>query len=200
MRYAVIAKGMPLDMIEAEIKKVGGKDVTCARLLQQAFCELDEDQAEALARVPGLVVKPVGQFRTQQVMTVARPVETVSDVFYLLRSYFSPPLTGSGLTVAVLDSGIRKNHESLQGKVIYEANFTDSPTTNDVFGHGTQVAFMAAGGLHAEGTKAGVSPGARLFNLKVINDSGYGTDEGIVLAIDRVCDMAERARTSGLHA
>ena len=197
MRYSIISKGLTQSQLEREAKKVGARDIKSTRLLNQVFCEMDEGQAKALARVPGLVVKPVREFRTDQVVT-APAVETISDVFYLLRSYFSPPLTGAGLTVVVLDSGVRKSHKSLQGKVIYEANFTDSPTAEDIFGHGTQVAFMAAGGMHALGEKAGVSPGAALMNLKVINDEGLGTDEGIVLGIDRVCDLAEQARKKGL--
>ena len=35
---------------------------------------------------------------------------------------------------------IRKSHESLQNKIFYEADFSDSGSVNDVFGHGTQVA------------------------------------------------------------
>jgi serine protease AprX len=104
-----------------------------------------------------------------QVSTTLPQAETVSDVFYLLRSYFNPPLTGKGLTVAVLDSGIRKTHQSLKNKIIYEANYSGSPTADDVFGHGTQVAFVIAGGMHALGEKAGVSPGASLMNIKVIH-------------------------------
>jgi len=138
------------------------------------------------------------EYRAEQVVTEVPPVETVSDVFYLLRSYFSPPLTGSGLTVAVLDTGVRKTHQSLKSKVVYEANFTGSPSPNDIFGHGTQVAFAAAGGIHGPDKKAGVSPGAAIFNIKVINDEGIGSDEDIVLGIDKVCDLAENARKSGL--
>jgi len=197
MRYSIISKGLTQSQLEAEAKKVGARDIKSTRLLGQVFCEIDEEQAKALGKVPGLVVKPVREFRTDQ-MVAAPAVETISDVFYLLRSYFSPPLTGAGLTMAVLDSGVRKSHKSLQGKVIYEVNFTDSPTADDTFGHGTQVAFVAAGGMHALGEKAGVSPGASLCNIKVINDEGLGTDEGIVLGIDRVCDLAEQARKKGL--
>jgi serine protease AprX len=191
---------MTLSQLEAEVKNVGAKDIRVAKLLGQIFCELDEEQAKALARVSGLVVKPVKEYRTDQVVTVAQPVETVSEVFYLLRSYFSPPLTGTGLTVAVLDSGIRKSHRSLQGKLVYEANYSGSPSVDDVFGHGTQVAFVVAGGMHAPGEKAGVSPGASILNIKVINDDGIGTDEGIILGIDKVCDLAEEARRKGLYS
>jgi len=181
------------------VKKIGGQDIARTKLLGQVFCELDEEQAKVLAKVAGLMVKPVKEYRTDQVVTVAQPVETVSDVFYLLRSYFSPPLTGTGLTVAVLDSGIRKSHRSLQAKVVYEANYSGSPSADDIFGHGTQVAFVAAGGLHALGEKAGVSPGASIMNIKVINDEGIGTDEGIILGIDKVCGLAEEARRKGFY-
>ena len=198
MRYAVISKGLTLEQIEAEAKKIGATDVRKTSLLSQVFCELDEAQAKKLAQVSGLKIKPLKEYKTDQVMTELPPVETISDVFYLLRSYFNPPLTGTGLTVAVLDSGIRKTHQSLRNKVVYEANFTDSPSPDDVFGHGTQVAFVIAGGMHAPGEKAGVSPGASIMNIKVISDEGLGSDESIILGIDRVCDLAETARKKGL--
>ena len=197
MRYSIVSKGLSLPQLETEVKKVSARDIKKAKLLGQIFCELDEAQAEQLAHVPGLAVKPIKEYKTDQVMTELPPVETISDVFYLLRSYFSPPLTGTGLTVAVLDSGIRKMHQSLRNKVIYEANFTDSPLMDDVFGHGTQVAFCACGGVH--GGKAGASPGGLVMNIKVIDDEGMGTDETIALGIDEVCMMALRARTQGLY-
>ena len=198
MRYSIISKGLSQNQIEIEIKKVGARNVAKAKLLGQLFCELDEEQSQTLSTVPGLLVKPIKEYKTDQVTTALPPVETFSDIFYLLRSYFALPLTGTGLTIAVLDSGIRKSHEALRNKVIYEANFTDSPTPDDVFGHGTQVAFVAAGGMHALGQKAGVSPGASLMNIKVINDDGIGSDESIILGIDKICDLAEEARRKGL--
>ncbi|MBC8477824.1 MAG: S8 family serine peptidase [Dehalococcoidia bacterium] len=198
MRYAVISKGLTLEQIEAEAKKIGAIDVRKTKLISQVFCELDEAQATKLTAVPGLAVKLIKEYKTDQVMTELPPVETISDVFYLLRSYFTPPLTGTGLTVAVLDSGVRKTHQSLRNKVVYEANFTDSPSPDDVFGHGTQVAFVVAGGMHALGEKSGVSPGASIMNIKVISDEGLGSDESIILGIDKVCDLAEAARKKGL--
>jgi len=199
MRYSILSKGLTLAQVEAEVKKVGASDIKVAKLLGQLFCELDEEQVKALSKVTGLVLKPMREYKTDQVVTVLQPVETVADVFYLLRSYFTPPLTGTGLTVAVLDSGVRKTHHSLAGKVVYEANFTDSPTAGDVFGHGTQVAFVVAGGMHAAGEKAGVSPGASILNIKVVNDGGIATDEEVILGIDKVCDLAEEARRKGLY-
>jgi len=198
MRYSIVTKEMTTDQVMDEAEKAGALNITRSKLLSGVFCELNEAQVEKLSRIPGLKVKPLKEYKTDQVMAETPPVETVSDVFYLLRSYFSPPLTGAGLTVAVLDSGVRKTHRSLLNKVVYEANLTDSPSADDVFGHGTQVAFVIAGGMHGIGEKSGVSPGASVMNIKVINDDGIGSDESIILGIDRVCDLAEEARRQGL--
>lgn len=198
MRYSIISTQMNTDQLVTEAEKVGAKNITKTKLLGGVFCDLDEVQAGKINRIPGLKVKALKEYKTDQVMTEMPPVETISDVFYLLRSYFNPPLTGTGLTVAVLDSGVRKTHRSLLNKVVYEANFSESPSADDVFGHGTQVAFVVAGGLHALGEKAGVSPGAAIMNIKVISDEGLGSDESIILGIDKVCDLAEAARRNGL--
>jgi len=193
---------LSLTQLEAEALKVGAKDIRAASRLNQLFCELDERQAEQLAGKAGIVVKPIKEYRSNQVITAATPAETIEtlwDVFYLLRSYFAPALTGAGLTVAVLDSGIRKSHESLKDKIIYEGNFTSSPTSEDIFGHGTQVAFVAVGGVNAPNQKTGVSPGAKIMSMKVIDDEGNGTDESIILGIDKVCELVETARKSNLR-
>ncbi|MBN2239950.1 MAG: S8 family serine peptidase [Dehalococcoidales bacterium] len=198
MRYSIISKSLTPEQLEVQLKRAGARNITKTKLLGQVFCEMDESQARALSSISGLTVKPMKSYTTDQVETAVPVVETVSDVFYLLRSYFYPPLTGTGLTVAVLDSGVRKTHCSLRTKVVYEANCTDSLSPDDVFGHGTQVAFIIAGGMHAEGEKAGVSPGASIMNIKVIGDEGIGSDESIILGIDKVCDLAEEARKKGL--
>ena len=67
MRYAVISKGMTLAQLEAEVRRLGARDITTARLLGQVFCELDEAQAKVLSAVPGLVIKAVKEYKTDQV-------------------------------------------------------------------------------------------------------------------------------------
>jgi serine protease AprX len=201
VRYVITSKLLSLSQLETEALKIGAKDIKVASRLNQLFCELDKKQTDQLSRKPGVVMKPIKEYRSDQVVTAVPTLETIEtlwDVFYLLRSYFIPPLTGTGLTVAVLDSGIRKSHESLRDKVIYEDNFTGSPTPEDIFGHGTQVAFVAAGGLHAPNQKTGVSPGAKVLSIKVIDDDGNGTDESIILGIDKVCELVEAARRDNL--
>ena len=63
MRYAVISKGLTLEQIEAEAKKIGATDVRKTSLLSQVFCELDEAQAKKLAQVSGLKISLLKNIR-----------------------------------------------------------------------------------------------------------------------------------------
>ena len=82
---------------------------------------------------------------------------------------------GSGVDVAVVDTGIDKTHPDLQGKVVAEQNFTPEPSTVDGNGHGTHVAATVAGtGAGSGGLRKGVAPGARLMIAKALDSTGNG--------------------------
>ncbi|MEU0095934.1 S8 family serine peptidase [Kribbella sp. NPDC006257] len=93
---------------------------------------------------------------------------------------------GTGVSVAVLDTGVDANHPDLVGKVKKAVDFSDSPSgTVDHFGHGTHVAATIAGtGAGAGGTRKGVAPKADLLIGKVLGDDGYGYDSGIIAGME----------------
>jgi len=95
-------------------------------------------------------------------------------------------IDGRGITVAVIDSGIDKNHPDLIGKVVAEKNFlTDEVTADDLLGHGTMVAGIIAGsGNASNGKYKGIAPGASLLNVKVINSKGDGKVSDIIAGIE----------------
>ncbi|MGP4048461.1 S8 family serine peptidase [Streptomyces sp. 2A115] len=92
---------------------------------------------------------------------------------------------GTGIKVAVLDTGIDKTHPDLAGQVIAEKDFSESSGTGDAQGHGTHVASTVAGtGAKSGGKYKGVAPGAKVLNGKVLGDAGWGSDSAIVAGME----------------
>ncbi|MDR2975631.1 MAG: S8 family serine peptidase [Propionibacteriaceae bacterium] len=94
-------------------------------------------------------------------------------------------LTGEGVRVAVVDSGIDSNHPDLVGQVVAEQDFTNSGSAMDGQGHGTFVASEIAGtGAASGGLYAGVAPGAELINARVMGDDGLGSAAAIIAGLE----------------
>ncbi|MEU3645756.1 S8 family serine peptidase [Lentzea sp. NPDC034063] len=90
--------------------------------------------------------------------------------------------TGQNTKVAVLDTGIEPTHPDLAGAVVEAKDFTSSASgTVDKHGHGTHVASIVTGD-HT--TYKGVAPDTRLLVGKVLNDSGSGTESGIIAGME----------------
>ena len=100
-------------------------------------------------------------------------------------------LTGSGVVVAIVDSGIDYSHSDLGGclgpacRVIGGYDFVNQDEDPmDDYGHGTHVAGIVA----ANGGLKGVAPDARLMAFKVLDQWGEGWDSDIIAGIERACD------------
>ncbi len=127
----------------------------------------------------------------------ARPVRAVDGSDALspskivnAQALWSQGINGSGVRVAIIDSGIDKNHPDLVGKVVGEVNFVEEEdTTDDLMGHGTMCAGIIAGsGLASGGKYAGIAPGASLLNVRVIDSSGDGRVSDIISGIEWALD------------
>jgi subtilisin family serine protease len=83
-------------------------------------------------------------------------------------------LTGRGVRVAILDTGIKADHPDFAGVVAEARDFTDTrPDAGDDVGHGTHVAGIVAGsGAASSGRYVGVAPQATLLIGKVCVPSG----------------------------
>ncbi|HXI28481.1 MAG TPA: S8 family peptidase, partial [Vicinamibacterales bacterium] len=95
-----------------------------------------------------------------------------------------PGLTGAGVAVAVIDSGIDIRHRAFGRRVIVNKDFTGHDDPMDHYGHGTHVAGIIAGGGTMESGYRGIAPGAYLLNLRVLGDDGSGDASDVIEAID----------------
>lgn len=94
-------------------------------------------------------------------------------------------LDGSGIGIAVVDSGIYTAHKSIGSRVIYNQDFTGEGRIDDAFGHGTHVASAAAGnGSLYNGSYVGIAPNANLINLRVLNSAGVSTTSQVLAALN----------------
>ena len=100
-------------------------------------------------------------------------------------------VTGSGVVVAVIDTGVDYTHPDLGGgfgpgnKVIGGYDFcNEDADPMDDNGHGTHVSGIVA----ANGVLTGVAPDAQLLAYKVLRASGGGTSSDLLAGIDRACD------------
>jgi subtilisin family serine protease len=101
-------------------------------------------------------------------------------------------LEGTGIGIAVLDSGVDTDHAAFQDnnnrrRVVVNKDFTGENRTDDPYGHGTHVASIAAGnGRVARGEYVGLAPNANILNLRVLGAKGTGRISSILAALDWV--------------
>jgi len=193
MRYSIRAGAnvTPIDLI-SDVHMCNGSNIQTARRLGVSFADMSPNDADKLKSL-GYIVNPVKRTGAPSQVTqieppspvTAVPTYTPADISYaintdILKQVMDPPLSGSGVNVAVLDTGIRESHSMLQGRVVMSRNFTESGG-GDGFNHGTGVASIIVG----------ISPLINVIDCKVLDDTGEGTEEESVLALDMLVEMHE---------
>jgi serine protease AprX len=113
---------------------------------------------------------------------------------------WSAGYTGTGIGVAVIDSGIYA-HDDLKtangtgSRIVYSESFVTGLDASDQYGHGTHVAgIVGSNGRDSTGpgftrTLKGVAPNVNLINFRVLDASGAGTDAGVIAAIDEAINL-----------
>jgi len=89
--------------------------------------------------------------------------------------------------VAILDTGIDEHHPEFAGRIKGAANFSNSETSGDLYGHGTHIAGIIGAGLNDSGM-AGVAPGVSFLDVKVAEDNGTCSVENVARGINWAVD------------
>jgi hypothetical protein len=100
---------------------------------------------------------------------------------------------GAGVTVYVLDTGLRATHTEFTGRVAAGQDFIgDGQGTNDCNGHGTHVSGTVLG------TKFGVATGAKVAPVRVLGCDGSGSGQGVINGINWVTQNAKKPAVASM--
>jgi subtilisin family serine protease len=113
--------------------------------------------------------------------------------------------TGTGVEVAVIDTGVDGSHPDVAGRLTTGVSTLDGATVpgagaTDSHGHGTHVAGIAAAGASDGVGIAGVAPTATIVPVKVLHPNGSGSSDdvarGIRWAVDDGADVLNLSLSS----
>jgi serine protease AprX len=181
-----IVQGVNSKLAAADVVAEHGVVLSALPIVHGVVAKLTAPEVAA-ARQAGLQVSPDLSMTVES--SPNSPLGHPSDAFNSVtgaRSMWADGITGAGVTVAVLDTGIDAGLSDLGSRVIGGVNLANprSPNSwsNDGFGHGTFVAgLIASNGRSSYGQYTGVAPGADLVSIKVAGSNGV-TSEATVIA------------------
>jgi subtilisin family serine protease len=130
--------------------------------------------------IPMVLIAPV------DVPGVAAPAATSTTWGVSAVGADTSSFTGSGVVVAVLDTGIEAGHPAFAGVEIIQKDFT-TEGDGDLHGHGTHCAGTIFG-RETNGTRIGVAPGVTKALIGKVLGAGGGSSDQIVSAIQWAVD------------
>ena len=141
------------------------------------------NDATALECPEGVQIEGAFEDEVYHIMDTDANVQINADDVWVM----DPPITGAGVTVAVLDTGIDKDHPELISSIVGGKGF-GYPDYEDDNGHGTHVAGIITSDGTVDGLSKGAAPGAGVWVAKVLGSSGSGWSTDIAAAIEYVVE------------
>ncbi len=200
-----IVTGFSMDAVTSAVQRVGGTVVEPFSSITGVEARLTRAEADLLACLPDVDVFPDSEVMLQgddewdeeggfgkDSPSTDYPDVTGADLVW------EQGVTGEGVTVAILDTGIGRHIGLLKGldedrktRIVAWLDLVDKKNKKpfDPNGHGTHIAGIIANSqTGADGEWNGMAPGVDLVGIRVLDKKGKGTYKTVIKAIDWVIE------------
>ena len=197
-----ILKGSNLEEVSHLVRASGGQVTSELELIDSLVASLPEDSvAELQAESAIISIVPNASVRMAGNGSIDNPAPA-SDYPDVIGAdlVWEAGVTGEGVTVAVVDTGL-SNHPGLLNKVngvklnriAAWVDFVEgSHSPRDPHGHGTHIAGIIANAQQGpDGEWNGVAPGVRLVGVRVLDEDGYSDYATVIEGIEWVIENKE---------
>jgi serine protease AprX len=189
---------------ELAVRRLGGRVTRALPIVAGFAATVPAAAVDALARLAGVrAVTPDDRVRVQGAAS-ASPIRSVYPQVVRADAAWQRGITGRGVTVAVLDTGVAAGLPDLAGRLVQVRNDLTGRTEpcknlsgeldcNDRYGHGTFIAGLVAGnGASSGGRWKGVAPEANILSVKAAGADGSADVSNILAAIQWVVSFKDR--------
>ncbi|WP_327088074.1 S8 family peptidase [Nonomuraea sp. NBC_01738] len=175
---------------------LGGAALTADKKQSGTFWEaVDDDSARATtakAKLSGGIERLWLDGKVKALLDKSVPQIGAPDAW-------SAGYDGTGVKVAVLDTGVDPDHPDLSDRIADSRSFVPDEAVQDGHGHGTHVASTIVGSGAASGGKyKGVAPGAKVLVGKVLSNAGEGAESWILDGMDWVAHSGAKVVSMSL--
>jgi serine protease AprX len=188
---------------ELAVRRLGGQVTAALPIVAGFAATLPAAAVDQLARLAGVrAVTPDSRVHIQAA-AAGSGIRSVYPKAIKADAVWQRGVTGRGVTVAVLDTGVASVPD-LAGRLVQVRNDLTGQTTpcknlsgeldcNDRYGHGTFIAGLIAGnGASSGGTWKGVAPEASILSVKAAGADGAADVSNILAAIQWVVSFKDR--------
>ena len=191
--------------VEQQVERLGGEVTRDLPLIGGFAATLPSAALSALARSDDVTVVSADRaVRVQGGTSTGGGADPVAPRALRAPDAWSAGTTGSGVTVALVDSGIAEGHPDLAGRIVPVRDdrtgevsscydLSGEGTCDDSYGHGTFMAGLIAGdGTSGGAGPTGAAPEANVLSVKVAGASGAADVSTVLAAIQWVVSFRDR--------
>ena len=182
------AEGSSLLSVRGHLRGIVRRELEGSVALEVSRAEFDAmSRDNAFAHISADTTVGADMAITNKVTGASAMWQGTSGLLGLLAT---PGFNGTGIGVAVVDSGIAP-HTALDSRVVARVNLVswEAPSTGDPYGHGTHVAGIIGGNTSAAkyvtaAFAGGSAPGVKLIDVRVLGATGVGYTSDVIAGID----------------